>query len=283
MRILILTDLHANLCALEAVLKHTEHEGIDVILSMGDQVNYGPWPAETLALLRQRRAILMLGNHEARLRSLILNEDGPLKDGYNWSLLRWTQSRLPGEEFIYPDCLRYRNVLFTHAMPGDLFRLMEPDDMEGFAQIAACLPKNVDTVISGHNHSPWQVRVNGKTFLNPGSTGVFEGGKGFTAAYLILDDREGDIRLEAYELPYDPSGIKEAFMRSGAAEAAPEFARLVMESLETGSTKAFADFILMARAMGGQAGLDWTSRECFRLAAESYSWKDGLSMERYWR
>ena len=62
MTVALLSDIHANLVALEAVLE--ELPGVDAIWVMGDTVGYGPDPADTLALLRERGATLVAGNHD---------------------------------------------------------------------------------------------------------------------------------------------------------------------------------------------------------------------------
>ncbi|HLZ47020.1 MAG TPA: metallophosphoesterase family protein, partial [Candidatus Limnocylindria bacterium] len=62
MTVALLSDVHANLVALEAVL--AELPAVDAIWVMGDTVGYGPDPADTLALLRERRASLVAGNHD---------------------------------------------------------------------------------------------------------------------------------------------------------------------------------------------------------------------------
>ncbi len=62
MRIGLLSDIHANLVALEAVL--ADLGAVDALWVTGDTVGYGPDPSETLALLRQRGAVLVQGNHD---------------------------------------------------------------------------------------------------------------------------------------------------------------------------------------------------------------------------
>ena len=62
MRVALLSDVHANLVALEAVL--SELGAVDAIWVMGDTVGYGPDPADVIALLRERRAVMVAGNHD---------------------------------------------------------------------------------------------------------------------------------------------------------------------------------------------------------------------------
>ena len=63
-RIAVLSDVHANLHALEAVLAEVDAGGFDAIWCLGDLVGYGPKPNECVALLQQRAAICLAGNHD---------------------------------------------------------------------------------------------------------------------------------------------------------------------------------------------------------------------------
>jgi len=65
MRYAILGDIHANLAALEAVLGDLADQAVDTILQVGDVVGYGAAPREVVALVRDRCAVVVRGNHDA--------------------------------------------------------------------------------------------------------------------------------------------------------------------------------------------------------------------------
>lgn len=67
MYIAILSDIHANFQALSAVLRDIEHHDVDEIISLGDNIGYGPQPEEVVTMLRQRRILSIMGNHELAL------------------------------------------------------------------------------------------------------------------------------------------------------------------------------------------------------------------------
>jgi predicted phosphodiesterase len=67
MKALVLSDLHSNIHALEAIWKQ-EHDS-DLVLCAGDLVDYGPFPCQVLAWLRERKAICVQGNHDAWVAS----------------------------------------------------------------------------------------------------------------------------------------------------------------------------------------------------------------------
>ena len=65
MRLGIVSDIHANIEALEACVKALDAGGVDRIVCLGDVVGYGASPNETCALIRARAAHTILGNHDA--------------------------------------------------------------------------------------------------------------------------------------------------------------------------------------------------------------------------
>jgi predicted phosphodiesterase len=66
-RIAILSDIHGNLEALQAVMQHLAGQGADEIISLGDIIGYGPDPEECSEIIRQSASIIVMGNHEYRL------------------------------------------------------------------------------------------------------------------------------------------------------------------------------------------------------------------------
>ena len=76
MRIAVVSDVHANLAALEAVLEHAGRDGrVEAIWSLGDAVGYGPQPSECLARLRKSDARMIAGNHERAATGAISVDD----------------------------------------------------------------------------------------------------------------------------------------------------------------------------------------------------------------
>ena len=64
MKIAVISDIHSNLCALEAVLADIASEAADVIWCLGDVVGYGPRPTEGLSLVRELCRVVIIGNHD---------------------------------------------------------------------------------------------------------------------------------------------------------------------------------------------------------------------------
>ncbi len=103
MRILILSDVHANLAALEAVLRHAEGQGAkDGLWCLGDTVGYGPQPRECIARLRELRATLVAGNHDRAATGKIGTEEFNPDAA---TAARWTAGQLDGDAREYLDSL----------------------------------------------------------------------------------------------------------------------------------------------------------------------------------
>lgn len=154
MKILLLTDIHGNLPALEAVLNTPQARSADRVVSAGDHTGFGPCPRQVTERLRSLGAEILAGNHEERLPQA----DAPEFAGYNWSLLRWTREQLAGLPLAWPRTLRLDNMLFAHGTPDNPNHLLYPDDLPA---LLAGLPEGVAWYFSGHNHHPWDVSAGG--------------------------------------------------------------------------------------------------------------------------
>jgi diadenosine tetraphosphatase ApaH/serine/threonine PP2A family protein phosphatase len=99
MRIAVVSDVHSNLVALEAVLRHAEvHGAIDGVWSLGDVVGYGPEPAGVIAELRRRGAVSVAGNHDlAACGAMGVEEFNPVAA----EAALWTKDQLGTDEQSY--------------------------------------------------------------------------------------------------------------------------------------------------------------------------------------
>jgi len=103
MRTLIVSDVHANLIALEAVLRDAERDvPIDEVWSLGDCVGYGPQPGECIARLKGVEAAMVAGNHERAATGAISTEDFNPDAA---AAAQWTKARLTQDERTFLDSL----------------------------------------------------------------------------------------------------------------------------------------------------------------------------------
>jgi len=112
MRIAIIADVHANLVALEAVLRHAEAQGAtDELWCLGDIVGYGPQPRECASRLREAGATTVAGNHDRAATGMMDTEEfNP--DAAMAAL--WTQAQLPKDDAAFLDALPE----VTYVSPG---------------------------------------------------------------------------------------------------------------------------------------------------------------------
>jgi predicted phosphodiesterase len=276
LRLCILTDIHANLPALTAVLNKARQQGAQGYISLGDQVCFGPQPCETLALLEDFHVKLLMGNHEERIIRFH-NGGQALYEAYNWSMHTWTARELTGVPMDYDMEWRYEDMLLTHAVPGSTDTLLTPADVEKMIAILNSL--DVKWLVCGHYHTPWQVHIQDKHFVNPGSLGILDDGHGCQAAYAMWEDGQ----VTVYTVPYDPAKLKKAYVDGGLAAAAPEMARSVLETMLWGYHGYTPKWINHVQETAKAAGIPWQSREAFHLAEGSFPWTEDISCEEFWR
>ena len=153
MRFGVVTDIHSNLVALQAVL--TDMGPTDGIWCLGDIVGYGPWPNECIALLRERGATVIGGNHDLAVigSSLVSVEDF---NGDAADATRWTGEQLTPESRAYLESLApisqvNDQVTLAHGTPR------EPvwEYLMSGGQAAASLPYfSTSLCLVGHTHIP---------------------------------------------------------------------------------------------------------------------------------
>ncbi len=157
MRALILSDIHANLAALESVLSATKGR-YDAIWCLGDVVGYGPRPNECVEIIRELATICIMGNHDLA----VLGKPGMDVEAFNpyaQQAVLWTRDTLTQENMAYlaelPDTpVRPRanaNLLLTHASPREPVSeyIMTPSiAMENFGAFSEQI------CFVGHTHKP---------------------------------------------------------------------------------------------------------------------------------
>jgi diadenosine tetraphosphatase ApaH/serine/threonine PP2A family protein phosphatase len=154
MRFAILTDIHANREAYEAVLADAAARGVDRIVLLGDLVGYGPdpaWCVEKTAELEQAGAVCIQGNHD----SAAAGEPESLST-HARQAMDWTKTRLTDVHRTYlaslPLTLAIDDVLFTHASandPGDWIYVTSASEARG--SFRSCVAR---IIVCGHVHVP---------------------------------------------------------------------------------------------------------------------------------
>jgi diadenosine tetraphosphatase ApaH/serine/threonine PP2A family protein phosphatase len=146
-RYAIVSDIHSNLEALEAVLARCEPE--DDVLCLGDVVGYGPNPNECVARIRARASACILGNHDvAAIDDHGLAYFNPMAR----EAMKWTQSVLLPEHVAWLDSLSYElrmpDYLLVHGAPVEYFEYILDTEAAARAFAATDAP----LVFVGHSH-----------------------------------------------------------------------------------------------------------------------------------
>ena len=129
MRIAIISDVHANLAALEAVLRHAEAAGpIDGVWCLGDTVGYGPQPSQCVARLRELGTTLVAGNHDRAATGKMGVEEFNA-DAAKAAL--WTRDHLAEDVTAYLDALP--EVAYASPTQGPSLKAAPPEGGEAGA------------------------------------------------------------------------------------------------------------------------------------------------------
>lgn len=256
MRTLLMADIHGNFAALRAILSTPEAQSCGRVISLGDQVNFGPESRKVVETLRSLGATMLMGNHEERL----LHPDDFA--GYNWAMLRVTAGQLSGISLAdLPVDVHIGSALLTHGTPGDPYHLVYPPDLP---EVLKALPEDVNLLISGHNHRCWDVTSGHRRAFNPGSTGLNETGTGARAMFAIWDGDE----LTPCSTPYDVTENARAYLSGGFAREAPEMSRMCLQEMETGQYQGVLQLIRHVKHVAAGMGLTIADREAW-LAADA--------------
>ncbi len=193
MNVLLISDVHSNPLALEAVLGTAVY---DDVLFMGDVVDYGPFPFEVHEMLRHVRAKRVLGNHDAAAAFGLDCRSSP--KAYQAAVRtreRITLQKMPRKalqalgkaqrtlDLTYGD-LRVRAI---HASPGDeLYRYISKEEA------ASLEVRGTDLLLLGHTHVPYEVKDGIRWIVNPGSVGMPKDGDP-RASYAVLDTSKREV------------------------------------------------------------------------------------------
>jgi putative phosphoesterase len=216
-RAAIITDIHANLPALEAVLEAVERRGVDAVYCGGDLVGYGPHPNEICALIEERGVPTIYGNYDYAIGRDLEDCGCAYRDQHDRELgqrsIEWTLARTNerSKEFMrgLPFDLRFelghRRVRLVHGSPRKVNEyLFEDKPARTFERIAAGV--DCDVLVFGHTHRPWIREYGGVLFVNCGSVGKPKDGDP-RAAFALLE-LEGDrVVAEIERVDYDAEAV----------------------------------------------------------------------------
>jgi predicted phosphodiesterase len=220
MRFALVSDIHGNLTALEAVIGDIERRGVEFVVQGGDLAVMGPRPVEVLDRVRELGWPSVVGNidevlwrpelHEVQLErapalapllSLVFDEYVP------WALERLDDDRVDWLRSL-PAEHRVGDLALVHASPGDLWRAPMPDaDDEELASTYG--PLAAPLAAYCHIHQPFVRVLDNLVVANSGSVGLpFDGDP--RASYLLVDDGKPSVVRVEYDVEQEVKALQDA-------------------------------------------------------------------------
>ena len=234
LRIAAISDIHGNRFALDAALADIEKRAVDKIVCLGDTVQGGPQPAETVERLRDLGCPIILGNADAWLLKEEADSAEPTSKEQR-EVRTWTLSRLSSSDLDFLRSYRptveinlgpRRHLLCFHGSPISYDDVLLPDSpREKWDQLLG--PYSPAIMAGGHTHTQQVRRIRKGLFFNPGSVGVAydilrakaEFHTEPWAEYAILSYENRYSSLEFKRAYYDPEALIRIIRQSGRPHA----------------------------------------------------------------
>ena len=223
--IAVITDIHANLPALQAALARIDELGIESVYCGGDLGGYGPHPNEVVALVAERDIPAIYGNYDyAIARDLedcgcayITPHDRELGQGsVEWTLAH-TDRRSKEWMREMPFDLRFdvgaASVHLVHGSPRKVNEyLFEDKPARLYERLAAA--EDAGVMVFGHTHKPWVRSYGGVLFVNCGSVGKPKDGDP-RGAFAVLRETAGGVEATIERVAYDAEAVAAEVRDSG--------------------------------------------------------------------
>ncbi|MFD1598426.1 metallophosphoesterase family protein [Halobellus rarus] len=214
MQVAVLSDIHSNKVALDAVLDDLAGDsGVkpDAMVCAGDVVGYNPWPAECVAAVREREIPTVMGNHDRavasdttfRFNSMAAAGVEHAREALDDDALGWLAG-LPDSRTVLDGRLK-----LVHGHPDDPDRYTYPEEF------SASMLGDEDVLVTGHTHVQGHRLFDEGVVMNPGSVGQPRDSDP-RAAYALVDLE--DLTVDERRVEYDVDSVVEAVQEAGLPE-----------------------------------------------------------------
>lgn len=244
MRYALISDIHANLQALDAVLADIDRRGdVDAILHAGDLVGYSSNPNEVVARLRQRGIAGIAGNYDSTVatdyKHCGCKSENPRQEELAHVSYEYTCGAVSPDTKRFlaglPFSLDLRplgghlagpRLVLVHGTPTLNTVYWTEDRNDDFCRkMAATVGLRAgDAIAFGHTHKPWHREVDGIHFINTGSVGRPKDGD-WRAGYVLLELGEGAATVRFIRVEYDIAAAVAGVREAGLPEDFVEFLR----------------------------------------------------------
>ena len=246
MRYAIISDIHANLPALEAVLADiASRRDVASTYHLGDLVGYAPWPDDVVRVLQEKGIAGVAGNYDSTVATAYKHcgcrYEDPRQEELSHESYDWTRAKVSAKTKAFLAALPFRidlrplgghvggpTAILLHGNESLNTVYVTEDRSDDFlAKMGASAgAKAGDVLCFGHTHLPWHRVVGGVHFVNTGSVGRPKDGDP-RAGYVLLDINASGMDVEFIRVAYDVGKAAKAIRASTLPNEFAEF-------LETG-------------------------------------------------
>ncbi|MTT31527.1 YfcE family phosphodiesterase [Terrilactibacillus sp. BCM23-1] len=211
MRIALISDIHGNAVALDAVLEDVKKQHVDQIFVLGDLCFRGPEPKRALERVRSLDTVVIKGNADEWIVRGV--KQGEVPD-HMLSIMKkeqeWGASKLDEDDLNYLSHLPTGHQLqvddsminLFHATPESLFEVVPSDSKDDVLYDRFHLEGSENVYVYAHIHTAFIRFIKGNLVMNTGSVGLpFDGVA--KASYGLLDMTDGNISGRIIKVPYD--------------------------------------------------------------------------------
>ena len=217
-KVAVLSDIHGNQHALQAVLEDAENRGVKFFLNAGDSTGYGPFPNEVVELLHAKNIISVKGNFDLEVLQNAAKGKRESKIALDFAR-KQTSGTCKAYLSSLPEEIRLeingKTVLLTHGSPESIDEHLYPNTPERRLKEIAKTAK-ADIIITGHSHVQLLRESGGAVFLNPGSVGRPNDGNP-QAAYAVV--QFNPFSAELLRVDYDVFAAAKALRKKGLPES----------------------------------------------------------------
>ena len=243
MRYALLSDVHANLPAIEAVFADLDgRSDVDAIYHLGDLVGYAPWPDEVVQLLKARAIPGIAGNYDSTTATDYKHCGCRYEDARQEELAHlsyeWTRAHVSRETKRYLGSLPFRidvrplgghtagpRLILLHGNPvlNTVYWTADRPDRFCLQMAETVSAKAGDAIAFGHTHKPWHRVIEGIHFVNTGSVGRPKDGDP-RAGYALVTMDAAHVEVEMVRVAYDVDHAAEGIV---ASELPDDFAEIL--------------------------------------------------------